>query len=53
MGLFHRLVNWRHAKKEEREAIEQAAEEMERAGEEVEPREGIGASIYPWMKGDA
>jgi hypothetical protein len=41
------------AKKDEREAIEQAAEEMHRAGEDEEPREGIGASVDPWIKGDA
>jgi hypothetical protein len=41
------------AKKAEREGIEQSAEEMHRAGEEEETPEGIGASVYPWIKGDA
>ena len=50
---MHWLAERHRAKKAEHEAIEQAAEEMHRAGEEEEPREGIGASVYPWMKGDA
>ena len=53
MGLLRWLVEKRRAKKTEREAIEQAADEMHRAGEEEEPHEGIGASVYPWMSGDA
>jgi hypothetical protein len=43
MGLFDRLEAWRAAKREEREAIVEAADEARRAGDE--PPRSLGETV--------